>query len=165
MPYSSTAFKEDIKNHILSNIKPNEKILDVGAGSGTYARMLGKYFYIDAVEIFEPYVEKFELHELYNKVYNVNILAFDFSPYDYIIMGDILEHIPKYEAMNLVSKINSAGKKCLIAVPYLYEQGEYDGNVHEIHHQPDLTNEIFLERYSSMHLLFKDDGYGYYINY
>lgn len=165
MPYSSTAFKEDIKNHILSNIKPNEKILDVGAGSGTYARMLGKYFYIDAVEIFEPYIEKFELHELYNKVYNVNILAFDFSPYDYIIMGDILEHIPKYEAINLVGKINSAGKKCLIAVPYLYEQGEYDGNVHEIHHQPDLTHNIFLERYTCMHLLFKDDGYGYYINY
>ena len=79
-------------------------------------------------------------------------------------MGDVLEHIPKYEAMNLVDRINSAGKKCLIAVPYLYEQGEYDGNVHEIHHQPDLTNEIFLERYPSMCLLFKDAGYGYYIN-
>ena len=94
-----------------------------------------------------------------------NILAFDVSPYDYIILGDVLEHIPKYEAINLVAKINSAGKKCLIAVPYLYEQGEYDGNVHEIHHQPDLTNEIFLERYPSMHLLYKDAGYGYYINY
>jgi hypothetical protein len=165
MPYSSTAFKDDIKHHILSNIKPNEKILDVGAGSGTYARMLGNYFYIDAVEIFEPYIEKFGLHELYNNVYNVNILAFDFSPYDYIIMGDILEHIPKYEAINLVGKINSAGKKCLIAVPYLYEQGEYDGNIHETHHQPDLTHNIFLERYPCMHLLYKDEGYGYYINY
>lgn len=165
MPYSSTAFKEEVKRHILSNIKPNEKILDVGAGAGTYGKMLGDYFYIDAIEIYDPYIEKFNLHEIYRNVYNANILAFDFSPYNYIIMGDILEHIPKYEAMNLVKKINDAGKKCLIAVPYLYEQGEYDGNVHEIHHQPDLTNEIFLERYPSMHLLYKDDGYGYYINY
>jgi hypothetical protein len=95
----------------------------------------------------------------------VNILAFDVSPYDYIIMGDILEHIPKYEAMNLVAKINSAGKKLLIAVPYMYEQGEFEGNIHETHHQPDLTHEIFLERYPCMKLLYKDDGYGYYINY
>lgn len=165
MPYSSTAFKDDIKQHILSNIKPNEKILDVGAGSGTYGKMLNQFYYIDGLEIHEPYIEKFRLRELYKNLYNVNILAFDFSQYDYIIMGDILEHIPKYEAMTLVAKINSAGKKCLIAVPYLYEQGEYDGNVHEIHHQPDLTHEIFLERYPSMHLLYKDDGYGYYVNY
>lgn len=165
MPYSSTAFKDDIKQHILSNIKPNEKILDVGAGSGTYGKMLNEFYYIDGLEIHEPYIEKFRLRELYKNLYNVNILAFDFSQYDYIIMGDILEHIPKYEAMTLVAKINSAGKKLLIAVPYMYEQGEYDGNVHEIHHQPDLTHEIFLERYPSMHLLYKDDGYGYYVNY
>ena len=120
---------------------------------------------IDGLEIHEPYIDKFNLRSIYNKVMVGNILAFDVSPYDYIILGDVLEHIPKYEAINLVAKINSAGKKCLIAVPYLYEQGEYDGNVHEIHHQPDLTNEIFLERYPSMHLLYKDAGYGYYINY
>ncbi len=165
MPYSSAAFKEEIKHHLLIVLKPNHKVLDVGAGAGTYGRMLGDYVYIDAIEIFEPYIERFGLHEMYNNVYNMNILAFDFSPYDYIIMGDILEHIPKYEAMNLVKKMNDAGKKLLIAVPYMYEQGEYDGNVHEIHHQPDLTHEIFLERYPCMHLLYKDEGYGYYINY
>lgn len=165
MPYSSTAFKEEIKRHVLLNIPATTKMLDVGPGAGTYGLLLGPYFSMDGLEIHEPYIDKFELKKIYKNVMVGNILAFDISPYDYIIMGDILEHIPKYEAMNLVARINSAGKKCLIAVPYLYEQGEYDGNVHEIHHQADLTHEIFLERYPCMKLLYKDDGYGYYINY
>jgi predicted TPR repeat methyltransferase len=165
MPYSSEAFKDEIKRHIFSNNNVGTKMLDVGVGAGRYGRMLSDFFYIDAVEIHAPYIERFNLNEIYNNVYNANILAFDFSPYDYIIMGDILEHIPKYEAMNLVGKINSAGKKLLVAVPYMYEQGESEGNVHEIHHQADLTHEIFLERYPCMKLLYKDDGYGYYINY
>jgi hypothetical protein len=38
-------------------------------------------------------------------------------------------------------------------------------NVHETHLQPDLTPEIFLERYPMMKLLVGDDKYGYYINY
>lgn len=165
MPYSSEAFKKEVIRHLLSVIKPNQKVLDVGAGAGRYGRALKDYVYIDAVEIFAPYIEKFNLHDLYRNVYNVNILAFDFSQYGYIIMGDILEHIPEYEAINLVKKINDSGKMLLVAVPYLYEQGEYDGNIHETHHQPDLTHEIFLKRYPSMHLLYKDEGYGYYINY
>ena len=165
MPYSSNAFKDDVKDHFINNVSVSNKILDVGPGSGTYGKMLNQFYYIDGLEIHEPYIDQFKLKDIYKNVYIGNILAFDFSNHDYIIMGDILEHIPKYEAMNLVKRIHSAGKKLLIAVPYLYEQGEYAGNVHEIHHQPDLTHEIFLERYPDMKLLFKDDGYGYYINY
>lgn len=165
MPYSSTAFKEEVKAHLLENIPSAARVLDVGPGCGTYGLMLASTHTVDTIEIFEPYIDKFNLREIYNKVINGNILAFDFFAYDYIILGDVLEHIPKYEAINLVKKISDSGIHCLIAVPYLYEQGEYMDNVHETHHQADLTHEIFLQRYPSMKLLFKDDGYGYYINY
>ncbi len=106
MPYSSTAFKEEIKRHILANIPAHTKMLDVGPGAGTYGLLLGPYFSMDGLEIHEPYVDKFKLNSVYNKIIIGNILAFDFTGYDYIIMGDILEHIPKYEAMNLVDRIN-----------------------------------------------------------
>ena len=165
MPYSSTAFKDDVKIHMLSHLPPNTKILDVGPGSGTYGKLLSGYFQMDGLEIHEPYVDKFNLRSIYKNVMVGNIVTFDFSEYDYIILGDVLEHIPKEEAIDLVDRINNAGKKCLIAVPYLYEQDECEGNIYETHHQPDLTHELFLERYPSMHLLYKDDGYGYYINY
>ena len=165
MPYSSTAFKDEVKLHIIENIKFDNKILDIGPGAGTYGKLLRDNYQIDGLEIFEPYINKFSLNSIYQNVFVGNILAFDFQNYDYLILGDILEHIPKYEAVGLVNRINQSGKRCLIAVPYLYEQGEYDGNIHETHHQSDLTHEIFLNRYPSMNLLFKDDGYGYYVNY
>ena len=61
MPYSSEAFKGEVIYHILSNIKPDYKVLDVGAGAGRYGIALQDYVYIDAVEIYEPYIEKFNL--------------------------------------------------------------------------------------------------------
>jgi len=36
MPYSSTAFKEEVKRHILANLPLHTKILDVGPGAGTW---------------------------------------------------------------------------------------------------------------------------------
>lgn len=165
MPYSSTAFKEEVKDHLLEHIPAMARVLDVGPGAGTYGEMLNSKRIIDAVEIFEPYIDMFNLRDKYTKVFNGNILSFDLSPYDYVILGDVLEHIPKYEAINLIKRIDDEGIHCLVAVPYLYEQGEYMNNIHETHHQPDLTHEIFLQRYPSMKLLFKDEGYGYYTNY
>jgi hypothetical protein len=52
----------------------------------------------------------------------------------------------------------------MIAVPYLYEQGEEFGNIHETHLQPDLTPEIMLERYPDLKLIYGDENYGYYGN-
>ena len=53
----------------------------------------------------------------------------------------------------------------MVGVPYMYEQGVYEGNIHEIHQQPDLTKDVFLKRYPQMHLLMGNDDYGYFINY
>ena len=69
------------------------------------------------------------------------------------------------KAKLLLNKISELNKRCLVAIPYLYPQGEHDGNIYETHHQPDLTHELFLNRYSNMNCLFKNELYGYYINY
>jgi hypothetical protein len=85
---------------------------------------------------------------------------------------ELLNYIHQYPNIVTVEKYNEqigkivyTNKECLVAIPYTMEQGEHEGNIYETHHQPDLTNEIFLERYPCMKLLYKDDGYGYYINY
>ena len=53
MPYSTTLYKEQVKNHILSRLHESAKILDVGAGAGTYSHLIREKFKnIDAVEIF-----------------------------------------------------------------------------------------------------------------
>lgn len=166
MPYSYDYFKLEVGRHLVKNLPPDTKILDAGAGSGKYGSMLRHWFnYIDALEIFEPYIEQFKLNEIYNNVYNDNIVSFDISIYDYIIMGDILEHLSVEDAHNLLTKIHLSNKKCLVAIPYTMEQGEVNGNIYETHLQPDLTHEVFLFRYPMMKLLYRNFEYGYYINY
>lgn len=166
MPGSYDFFKSDVKKHLLENISLDTKFLDVGPGYGTYSHLLSPEFKnIYAVEIWEKYVDQFNLKSKYKDVFIGDINEFDFSDYDYLIIGDVLEHIAVEKAKILVNKINSLGKKCLIAVPYMYPQGEHEGNIYETHLQPDLTHEVFIERYPVMRCLFRNYLYGYYINY
>jgi hypothetical protein len=166
MPYSYTLYKEEVKEHFLKNLVKRIRILDVGPGCGTYSHLLKEHFpNMDAIEIFANYIEQFDLNSKYNKVILGDIREFDFRYYDYIIMGDVLEHLSVKDAQQVIKRIQDLDILCLIAVPYNYEQGTYMDNVHETHLQPDLTPEIFLERYPMMKLLVGDDKYGYYINY
>lgn len=166
MPGSYDFFKKEVKKHLLENIEFNSNILDVGPGYGTYGNLLKpEYINVNAIEIWEPYINQFNLRSIYKNVYVGDICNFNFSNFDYLILGDVLEHIETDRAINLVDKINNLNKKCLIAIPYLYHQGEYEGNIFETHHQPDLTHDLFLNRYSNMNCLFKNELYGYYINY
>ena len=166
MPYSYDYFKVDVVNHIIKKFPHTTKILDVGAGSGKYGSMLRYNFnHIDAIEIFEPYIDHFNLKSIYNNVYNANIMDFDIDMYNYIIMGDIIEHLSVEDAHNLLSKIHFYNKQCLVAVPYKMEQGEVYDKIYETHLQPDLTQENFLFRYPMMKPLYMNESYGYYINY
>lgn len=165
MPVSFDFFKQEIQQYLKSNLPLSTKILDVGPGVGTYSKLLKPFGYkLDCVEIFEPYIEKYNLISQYNKVFVENILNFDISPYDFIILGDVLEHLQIKEAQNLINQIISQNKNCLVAVPYQMEQGVHEDNLYEIHHQPDLTPEIMGKRYPNLKLLYKNQYYGYYIS-
>ncbi len=98
-------------------------------------------------------------------MYCDNILNFDWAFYDYIILGDILEHIVLEDAQKLISDISNNYVKCLVAVPYMFEQGEWYGNIHETHLQPDLTPDNMIIRYPELKHLIGNEFYGYYINY
>jgi predicted TPR repeat methyltransferase len=166
MPYSYSIYKTDVKEHFSKHIPSNTKILDVGPGAGTYSDLLRDLGYkIDCLEIFEPYIHQFDLNFKYENVIIGDITNFDFTLYDYIIMGDVLEHLTTEDAKIFIDKVNLTNKKCLVAVPYNYEQGEHFGNIYETHLQPDLTPINVLERYPSLKLIFGNELYGYYINY
>lgn len=169
MPYSYSKFKTEVAQHIKENLPRHAKILDIGAGSGVYADLLKENFpYLEAVEIHEPYIDMFGLMKKYMHIHKGNVLDWGYEKllcYDYYIMGDVIEHMTYIQAKNFLEKLHVWGKKMLVAVPYLYEQGAEFNNQYETHLQPDLTHDIFLTRYPMMHLLYGDDKYGYYINY
>lgn len=168
MPHSYNYFKQDIKDYILTNIPIQSKILDIGAGCGTYSDLLRGYGYkIDAVEVWEPYINEFNLKDKYNHIYNQDVFNLpqnELFSYDFYILGDCLEHFSVEDAQFILSLLRLKGKKYLIAVPYEMFQDEYEGNKYEIHLQPDLTPDIMKQRYPELELLYGNEFYGYYIN-
>jgi len=168
MPTSYPLYKDSIRNWVLQNIPLDAKILDIGAGCGTYSDLLRGYGYkIDAVEIWKPYIDKYELKKKYDVVYHKNILAIDFvilDKYDFFILGDVLEHLTAEEGKSLILFLKQNNKKYIVAVPYQMEQGEHEGNTHETHLQPDLTPDIMKQRYPELELLYGNEFYGYYTN-
>lgn len=166
MPHSYTFFKPEVKEWIKANIPTDKKILDVGAGEGTYATLLkGCGYNIDAVEVWTPYINEFKLWELYGTIHSADIREFDFSAYDFIILGDILEHLTAEEGKKVISDIAIARKQCLVAVPYMMPQdGDAIGNPYETHLQSDLTKAVMLERYPTLECIYANQYYGYYVS-
>jgi hypothetical protein len=168
MPTSYPIYKDSVRNWFLQNVSLDALILDVGAGCGTYSDLLRGYGYkMDAVEIWEPYINQYGLKNKYGWVYEENILKMPLDvlgAYDFYILGDVLEHLSVEDAQWLINFLKIKGKQYLVAVPYVMEQGEYEGNIHETHLQPDLTPENMLERYPDLELLYGNNFYGYYTN-
>lgn len=166
MPNSYTYFKTDIREWFKNNVSTSDRILDVGPGQGTYSILLRDLGYqMDAVEVWAPYVEQFNLRAKYDNVYTVDIRDFDLQAYDFIILGDVLEHLPVEDAEELLTTIDVLGIGCMVAIPYMMPQdGAEYGNDYETHHQPDLTPDIMLKRYPNLKPLYTNQWYGYYIN-
>ena len=168
MPTSYPLYKDSVRNWFLQNVPLDTTILDIGAGCGTYSDLIRGYGYkMDAVEIWEPYINQYGLKNKYGWVYEENVLKMPLDvlgAYDFYILGDVLEHLSVEDAEWLMKFLKFAGKQYLVAVPYVMEQGEYEGNIHETHLQPDLTPEIMLERYPDLELLYGNNFYGYYTN-
>ena len=168
MPTSYPLYKDSVRNWVLNNIPLDAKILDIGAGCGTYSDLLRGYGYkMTAVEIWETYIQKYNLKDKYDNIYRMNVLDLNasfFEDFDFCILGDILEHLNIEDAQNLVETIIYYDCKIIVAVPYQMEQGEHEGNTHETHLQPDLTPDVMKQRYPSLELLYGNNFYGYYIN-
>lgn len=149
--------KQEISDWVRKHFKNDATILDVGACDGVWKRFLPEYKNMDALEVFGL---NFAQLTDYREKYLADIRDFEYDWYDLIVFGDIIEHLPVKDAQSV---LNYAWGRCLdliIAVPWLYPQGELYGNPYEIHIQDDLTPEIFAQRYPDYELLL-DTGYNY----
>jgi protein-L-isoaspartate O-methyltransferase len=160
MATSSDCCKPAILQWIRAHVQAEARVLDVGAGFGTYARLLPEYSRIEAVEVWKAYVDRFELGRLYSVVHVTDALSFlaTCDPYDLIILGDVLEHLAIADGQLLLERCRTKGKALIVSVPYLYRQDAIYDNPWEIHQQPDLTREVFQARYPGLELLCEEGG-------
>ena len=148
MPYSDAGAKLILLDHVKKYGMPRT-ILDIGMGAGQY----GKHFFdIDptinmiGIEIFEPYITKkwewaalYDIHQIYKKIHIADMRTFDYSTVDadLVIAGDVLEHVQKHEAIEVVRKLKEKYDWILVVLPiyFFFEQGPNNGygNIYEAH--------------------------------
>jgi predicted TPR repeat methyltransferase len=126
---------------ILREVKkrPEHIVLDVGAGSGRWGKLLrGHIKCVDAVEAWEPNIKKYGLSVLYNSVYQEDIRHFDFEsrPYTAAVLGDVLEHMPKHDALRLLERLKNKVEEIFLIIPITVcvQDGTVLGNPYETHH-------------------------------
>ena len=159
--YSYPEGKNSVRDFLWYNLKPGAKILDVGAGGGTYRHLLGGIYKWDAVEVWEPSARF--IITWYDRVFGCDIRDFQYTEdYDLIIFGDILEHLSVEDAQRVLKEASRHSKAVLVAVPYCLPQEAINGNEAERHLQPDLTHTIFNERYPGFKRIHGSKYYGYY---
>lgn len=126
-------------------------ILDVGAGSGTYAEYLMSkdyHCYIDAVEVWQPYIDEFNLINKYQHVYKADIREWADFDYDLVIFGDILEHMSEQDALAVWDRVAAKADHAVIAIPIIhYHQPAINGNPYEVHVEEDWSYERVLDTF------------------
>lgn len=129
-------------------------ILAVGAGAGIYAHAMAAMDWwgrIEALEVWEPYVEQFALEDIYAKVHRADVRGWDDFAYDLVIFGDVLGHMTKTEAKEVWAKAQLQAKFGVIAIPIVrFEQGALNDNPHEVHVTDDWTRDSVIESFSSI---------------
>lgn len=126
-------------------------VLDVGAGSGTYR----DYFYsnnyrpiMDAVEVWQPYIDEFNLKNKYRRVYDVDIRDFDRYHHDLVIFGDVLEHMSEEDALQVWDTASKYCRFAVISIPIIeYHQHAINGNPYEEHVKEDWDHNQVISKF------------------
>lgn len=150
MPSSVNLGKPEVVNWFKEQLNIS-RILDIGAGSGTYINLLkiNNNICADAewiaVEAWEPYIGEYNLKALYSNVVCQDIRLVDWDQlgsFDVVIAGDVLEHMKKDDAIALVDKILDHTKTLIVSIPICFcPQDDYGGNPFEIHVKDDWSDE------------------------
>lgn len=129
--------KHVIRDWLIKNRREFKRVLDIGAGVGTYA-LMGRFpeQHWTAIEVFEPYVDMFNLRGKYDDVFVDDIRSSRLlDDYNLIIAADMLEHMAKDEAKTVIANLLNHTEQLLVAVPVVHNDQEPgpEGNEYERH--------------------------------
>ena len=128
-----------------------DTIIDVGAGEGTYARLLKPELpdsHITGIEVFKDNIDRFNLFYLYDDILHMDVRDLDEMYCDLVIFGDVLEHMTKEDALKVWDLAAKHADYAIINIPIIhFPQGELYGNCHETHVVDDWDHDKVLEAF------------------
>lgn len=164
MPISSVEGKDWTRERIRA-LGP-VSVLDVGAGAGTYATLLAEVptTGLTALEVFEPYVHTYRLHELYDEVLLGDARTTDLPTADVVILGDVAEHMEQVEAQHLWARAAQAARRAVyLSIPIVhYPQGALEHNHHEVHVVDDWDHDKVLAAFDGIGAYWTGEVVGVY---
>jgi len=138
MPTSDPCFDSDFRDFIQK--AQITRMLDVGPGQGRMGIITKDILpncQIDCVEIEQVYIDKFNLSSIYNTIYNDDIKNFCMKnsnvKYDLVLFNDILEHLFRSDAMDVIDSMLYNSKFIIVQWPTNLAQDAVDGFQSEIH--------------------------------
>jgi len=130
VPGSRKEGKQEIRVW-LAKQKDIRVIVDVGAGSATYPRLLGKDKYeYKAIEIWAPYIKQWKLKKYYSEIRVADIRYVILPKGDCIIFGDILEHLPKEDVLKVFERADRKYPHIILSVPLSKDDTPYPSEIH-----------------------------------
>tara|TARA_R110000868_G_scaffold102492_9_gene282210 strand:+ start:88 stop:1659 length:1572 start_codon:yes stop_codon:yes gene_type:complete len=146
MPFSSDSGKTAIKR-LIQRINPPTGV-DVGCGSGTYAKLFPDIAWT-GIEVWKPYVSEYGLRDLYDDLVLDDIRKWKpTAHWPVVMLGDILEHMTADEAVKVVKKLKKCSDYLIISIPIgYYPQDEYGGNPYEKHVVDNWSDEMVREAF------------------
>lgn len=105
-------------------------IVDVGCGAGSvharYAHLFPGAVWT-AIEVWRPYVDRFTLKNIYDVVLCKDVRGCDLPDADLYFFGDVLEHMPVKDAVEVWERARQAAPWLVITIPVRpYPQGPHD---------------------------------------
>lgn len=111
-----------------------ERIVDVGAGSCTYPKLLGDRYRYTAIEIWAPYIKQFNYDEYYDEIIVADVEYVRWPDGDLVILGDVIEHLVKGNALMVLERALQTYPHTVLSIPFGgMESEEHYGNWYETH--------------------------------
>ena len=133
MPVSVKEGKKEIKDWF-DKQKDIRTVVDIGPGSGTYPKLLGKKYKWKAIEIWGPYVERFGLNSLYDEIRIGDVQYMELPKADCVIAGSVLEHLPRRAVRKVFKRLDEKYEHVVIVIPINSNSKTiFEGNTFEQH--------------------------------
>jgi hypothetical protein len=153
--YASHEGKAFAIGQLLRLEKDPHFFLDIGAGAGSWMEAVRPWFLHSkwmALEAWDPYIQRFCLWERYRMVLHGDARTLGFPQADVTILGDVLEHMTKEEAILVWKKARVASRQAtILSIPVIhYPQGHVHDNPFQEHVKDDWTHEEVMDTFEDV---------------
>ncbi|MGA1753202.1 MAG: class I SAM-dependent methyltransferase, partial [Pontimonas sp.] len=144
---------EQTKKHV-EQYHQQIEFLDIGCGKGIYWEIINRKIHKGrwtAVEVWEPYIKQYRLYEKYDVIINEDVRTWEpGQEYTITYCGDVLEHMTRPEAEQVIQKLLPHTQTLFISIPIIHWPQHDHTNPYQNHIKDDWTHQEMIEMLTTL---------------